>query len=325
MQYQRADLAYFPYQIEYALNHYQPHQFHIENFRNVVIGGLGGSGIAGHFVKNFFYDKATLPIEVVSEYRPPDYVDKNTMLILSSYSGNTEETLELAEWAQKREATVLTITTGGALEKLAKKNGWPVFYAESGFQPRMALGYSLTYLLLVLNELMGLNYEEKLREIAEDTKDTEYIISMAEGYFHQLKDERGHKFIILTDHHTFPVGLRFCQQLQENAKTEAFVHRLPEANHNVIESYYGDLKSHFILLNSHWHTRLDVRFDFVRELLEKNGNQVLEIPLKDHSLRQLINTTFLLDWMALLTADKKAVNSLEIPNIKALKSLLSKS
>lgn len=325
MDYQKADLAYFPYQIEFALNNYYPHHYKVDQFQNVIIGGLGGSGIAGHFVKHCFYDTAPVPIEVISNYQLPAYVNKNTLLILSSYSGNTEETMAMAEEGKEKGASVLAITTNGALEQKAQEENWPHYKAEMGFEPRMALGYSLTHMLLILDEFFGTDHATIMRDVSGNTRDTEAIIEKAENYFNPLKTYLDKKLVVLTDLYTYPVGLRFSQQMQENAKCETFVHQLPEANHNVLESYYSGLDSIFIFLNSHAHNRMDLRFDFVKNLLEKHGNYVLTIPIQSPTLSHLIQSSFLLDWIALLAADAKNINSLEIPNIKALKAALNES
>jgi len=80
-------------QIEYSISKYKKHNLSYENFKNVVLAGLGGSGIAGRIVKTYFQALAPLPIEVISDYKLPNYVDDKTLVILNSYSGNTEETL----------------------------------------------------------------------------------------------------------------------------------------------------------------------------------------------------------------------------------------
>ncbi len=325
MQYQREDLAYFPYQIEYALSYYQPHQFKANQFNHIVIGGLGGSGIAGHFIKHYFYDKATIPIQVISDYALPNYVNEHSLVILSSYSGNTEETLALAETAKGKGSTIIVVTTGGKLAEMAKTNSWLIFYPEPGFQPRMALGYSLTYLFLILSDYFELDLANPLAQVARETKDTEAWIGKAKAYFRNLSDKVDHKFIALTDLKSYPIGLRFCQQMQENAKSEAFVHCIPEANHNVIESYYDDMKSVFLCFNTQENSRVSLRFNFLKDLLEQNGNTVQEISIEDASIQSILRTTFLMDWIALLTADQKGVNSLEIPNIQALKTALKNS
>lgn len=325
MNYQKADLAYFPYQVEHAVNTYKPQVLDANDFRHIIIAGLGGSGIAGWIVKQFFYQVATIPIEVISNYQLPAYAGPQTLLILSSYSGNTEETLTLAEEAKEQGCQTYALTTNGQLEKIAREQEWPVYYAEPGFQPRMALGYSLTYLLLLLGDLFNHPLEDVLRRVSNDFRDTEFFIEQAREYFAGFEPYLDHKIIVVTDSFTQPVGLRFCQQMQENAKTEAFLHEIPEANHNVIESYYGNVKSVFLFLDSGSNERNTLRFGFLKDLLQEHQNPVVTMPLNDRQITNVLRTIFLLDWVALLMADAKQVNSSEIPNIQTLKQVLAEA
>lgn len=323
MQYQKEDLAYFPSQIEYAINAYKPQGITANDYANVVVAGLGGSGIAGLIVKQLFYQQATIPIEVIGNYELPAYANSSTLLILSSYSGNTEETLSIAEEAIERGCRTCVITANGHLEEVAIKQEWPIFYPEPGFQPRMALGYSLTYLMLLLGEVFGHSMEQTLRTLSDELRDSSYFIEAARKYFALYRPHLEQKVAVVTDNFTYPAGVRFCQQMQENAKKEAFVHQIPEANHNVIESYYGNVHSIFVFLNSGKIKRNNLRFNFLRDLLENQGNPVIEASLDGFQTQGMIKLIFTLDWLALLTAEARNVNSLEIPNIKALKSNLA--
>lgn len=323
MQYQKEDLAHFPYQIEYAINAYKPQGFSASDYANVVIAGLGGSGIAGWIVKQLFYHKATIPIEVIGNYELPAYANSATLLILSSYSGNTEETLAIAEEAKERGCSTCVMTTNGHLQEIAIRQEWPIFYAEPGFQPRMALGYSLSYLMLLLGDLFGHPMEQTLRKISDELRDSSYFIEVAKKYFAQFHPYLDQKVAVVTDDFTYPAGVRFCQQLQENAKKEAFVHQIPEANHNVIESYYGNVQSLFVFLNSGKVQRNILRFNFLKDLLANQENPVIEVSVDGSQTRDMLRLIFTLDWIALLSADARNVNSLEIPNIQALKSKLA--
>src|SRR5687767_11733674 len=100
MKYQGKDLATFSQQIEFAIDQYRPHGFNVNEFDNVLLCGLGGSGIAGRIVKNYFLDGFPLPVEVISDYVLPAYVGPRTLAVMCSYSGNTEETLAMYDIAR---------------------------------------------------------------------------------------------------------------------------------------------------------------------------------------------------------------------------------
>ena len=166
MNEQHEALKKFNHQINYAVNNYSGHGLKAENFSNVLIGGLGGSGIGGRITKTIFMDKFPLPVEVIADYRLPAYVNEKTLVILASYSGNTEETLTQFDEVKKRGSKVIILTSGGRLADLAKENNLKTYFLETGFQPRMALGFSLTYLVQIFAELMGQEIKAELIRIA---------------------------------------------------------------------------------------------------------------------------------------------------------------
>src|SRR6185312_13163726 len=117
---------------------------------NVVICGLGGSGIGGTIVKETVLHEATVPIEVMKTYVLPRYVNENTLVICSSYSGNTEETLESFSVALQHKAHIVCVTSGGKLLDMAKESGCDAIVIPGGMPPRACLGYSLTQLFHIL-------------------------------------------------------------------------------------------------------------------------------------------------------------------------------
>ena len=323
MKYQQSFLEKFPEQVNYAIDNYVRHNLSIDNISNILIGGLGGSGIAGRIIRSFYQNACPVPVDLVSDYNLPAYVDNSTLVILCSYSGNTEETLSMYIEAMERQSSMLVITTGGLLFELAQENNVQIYLAEKGFQPRMALGYSLTYLALVFSELLRQNHHNNIRSFAKGLKAKENYLGRAQELFELVKNDVDKKMIIVGDPYSLPIGLRFAQQLQENAKSEAFVHELPEANHNVIETYYGKLDSVFLFIDSCQNVKTSNRFEFLKSLLEKNGQNVFSMNLHGFALRDIYEVIYILDWLSLLIADAKGVKSDEIENINALKVFLS--
>jgi len=323
MKYQAEALSKFSSQIKFALDNYKPHGLKVENFENILLCGLGGSGIAGRIVKSYFFGVSQLPVEIISDYTLPAYTSAKTLCIVSSYSGDTEETMSMYDAAKKNNATIIAISTGGLIGKKAHEDKVTFYTAVKGFSPRMALGYSLTYLLLALGELFGKNMRPELESAANRLADTKPYIAESEKLISVLKPHYKKKFVIITDEQSGPVGLRFCQQLQENAKAEAFIHELPEANHNVIETYYGIIDSAFIIIDSHVHPKTSARFSFLENLLQQNGCFVLRYDMHAHQLQSLLDTIYNFDWLSLQVADLKGVNSVDIQNINKLKNFLA--
>jgi glucose/mannose-6-phosphate isomerase len=325
MKYLGKELIQFSSQIKYTLTNYHPHHLKSTDFSNILICGLGGSGIAGKIVKKFLQDKIALPIEIVSSYTIPEYANAKTLVIVSSYSGDTQESLAMYEQAKNKNCQLTVLATGGKLIELAKRDNTAYFLTETGFQPRMALGYSLTYLLLFLLDLTDKRHEVDFDLLVQQLTPFENFQQQARILANYFSQTVRNKFIIVADDKFEAVAVRFAQQINENAKLEAFVTILPEANHNVLESYYGTTNSNFILLTTDVNLRINSRFLFIKELLKKNKETIQEIFIEDASLNSVLKTTYLLDWYSLHLADMVGAVSNKIDNILQLKSYLSKT
>jgi glucose/mannose-6-phosphate isomerase len=309
-------------QVRYALSQYIPHGLRAEQFKNIIIAGMGGSGIGGQLVRNIFASSAPIPIITVAGYELPAFASKDTLLILGSYSGNTEETINILEQGVQRGSSMIGLTSGGKLKEKCEEHQIKCYLLQDGFQPRMALGFSLTFLLLILGELTSREVKTDIEEaIAKIDSDNE-LINYATQIFEQIKTKATTKFIIITDNDYEALGIRFAQQIQENAKHEAFVHALPEMNHNVIESYYGTLQSVFFFIHSHTHGRIDARFEFLTNLLEVENHKVVHFITENFGIRQVYELNYVLDWLSLMVADHRRVDSLNVPNIASLKDFL---
>lgn len=316
-------LKTFYKQLEYVLANYEKHNLNLADYSNIVIAGLGGSGIGGQLTKSYFINQMSIPVDTVSDYNLPAFVSDKTLLILCSYSGNTEETLSVFEQGKNKGCKMLVVTGGGQLMELAKANNLKYYTVESGFQPRMALGYSFGFLLKIFAELVHHDIDGEFAEVIENLQNQDEHQQDAEGILKRFSSTLDNKYVIIADAAFAAVGIRACQQLQENGKKEAFIHVLPEANHNVIESYYGKLDTNFILLNSNTHERVDTRFEFINGLLEKDNNKVIHIAVEEPTLKMIFAVIHKLDWLSIRISEETGQNPMEIENIISLKDFLS--
>jgi glucose/mannose-6-phosphate isomerase len=318
-------LRKFSHQITFALSNYSNHGLNFGDYTNVIIGGLGGSGIGARITKTWFVDSFPLPVDIVSNYHLPAYADTKSVVILCSYSGNTEETLSIYEEARTAGCKMIVITTGGKMEELATQHGIKIYKGEAGFQPRMALCYSLTSLLMIFAELKGEaeTMSENLNRVASRVNENGVNYEQeAYDLLDMVKKQIPNKVIVVADPWLEGVGLRFCQQIQENAKHEAFLHVLPEANHNVIESYYGNIPAVYFFLRSGNNQRIESRFDFLTSLLEVEYHKVINLVLDEYDLGSVLALIYRLDAFSLYLADLRQVNALDVPNIASLKEFL---
>lgn len=324
-----SSLKDFTDQIRFSLDNYHSHGIGSSDLSHVVIAGLGGSGIAGAITRAWAFDKMSIPVDMIGDYHLPKYISDKTLVVLNSYSGNTEETLSMLEDAEASGARILILSSGGKITEIAEKKSYPLYKIESGFQPRMTIGYGLTYLLQILSELMDGEYSlDSTREELEETirffeENNDRQEGSAEQIFQFFSSSLKNKFVILADREFYPVAVRFTQQLNENAKLEGFAHVVPESNHNVIESYTDRLPTNFILLYSIMNYRVEARFDFLASHLELENNKVLPMRIPEYNIQTIFDITYRLDWVSVLIANELGAPLMEVPNIMDLKEYLS--
>ena len=139
-----------------------------KSIRNVIVTGLGGSAIGGDVLRAFSAENIRVPFLVNRHYFLPAFVDESTLVIVASYSGNTEETLAVYKDAMRRRAQIVCISSNGTLEKLARKNRHPLITIPKGYPPRVALGFSFFPMLMLLAELKLIpSPERQIKETIE--------------------------------------------------------------------------------------------------------------------------------------------------------------
>ncbi len=294
--------------------------------QNVLIAGLGGSGIGGNIVAEYVEPTCTAPIKVVKAYICPSFTNKNTLFIASSYSGNTEETLEVTYQAHKAGAHVVCITSGGLLAEFANKNKLDLILVPAGFPPRSCLGYSLTQLLNVLYFHKLIN-ENPLPFIANATQllitEQESIKTEATQIAQKLKN----KLPIIYTLSNEGVAVRLRQQFNENAKVLCWHHVIPEMNHNELVGWVEKHENMVVLLlrnKSDFH-RNEFRYTICKNTFEKYSHEVIEITSKGKSvLEEIVYSIHLGDWISIFLAELNQVDAMNIDIINYLKSELNK-
>jgi glucose/mannose-6-phosphate isomerase len=317
-------LESFSEQIDYVLQNYVRHD--ISDIDNIVLGGLGGSGIGAEFTRTFFYEVSDKNITVVSDYHLPNYVNTKTLLVLASYSGDTEETLHMLEEGLQAGCKIICITSGGVLASTAKENNIPLYNVPDGYQPRMAFGYSCSYNMLIVAEALGLDgimselkqSVEKFKEAADWKKQAEQL---ADFYGNTLDN----KFVIVADRNAQPTAVRLAQQIQENAKLEAYVNVLPENNHNALETYYTSVPSNILILDGNSNERVNLRFKFFKSILSKYNIPFSSITFDGAVVSEIFKTVHILDWFSIFVSNKVNADNMQVKNISELKTFLKEN
>ncbi len=299
--------------------------------RNIVVSGLGGSGIGGSIAKSLVFNDLEVPIEVVKSYEIPKYVDKYTLLIACSYSGGTEETLAAVALAGMRGAKIACVTTGGKLHEIAVSKGYDIAkMPQEEPCPRAYLGYSLVQILylLVHYQLISNNFRNQIKAAYTlITEQKETIKQMADDIAKKLHNKLP---IIYTDNNLAPLATRFQQQINENSKQFCHTNVFPEMNHNELVGWVNPpqiLKnSAVILVNSTFNNpRVNVRMNISKEIFARLTDTILEIELEGTSLvEQTFYFVHLTDWVSYYMALENGADPYEINVINHLKNELAK-
>ncbi len=301
-------------------------------FRNIIISGLGGSAISGDLIGNFLKDDLKLPFFVNRNYTLPEFTDKDTLLVISSYSGNTEETISVLEEGIKKKCPMICVTTGGKIGEMAGKNEIPIVKMKPGFQPRYALGSSFFSLLKVFVHL-GLipPHDEiviKIRNLWEQ-KGKEYSAENNIAYNCAEQLIGFIPVIYSAADITSAAGYRFKCQLNENSKLHSFHNIIPELNHNEIIGWESFNSNQFNaklinILDQSYHPQVKKRFEITTELAVKKGLEYMNIESEEEDFKvRLMDLIYLFDWITYYTAVLRGFDPSEIDNIYTLKERLS--
>jgi glucose/mannose-6-phosphate isomerase len=303
----------------------------------VVVVGMGGSAIGGDLIRALLLPECGVPIIVHRDYGLPAYVDERSLVIACSYSGNTEETLLGFDLAVERGARVVSVTTGGELERRSKDLGLPVCLYEYETQPRAALGYSLMIPLGLLGSV-GL-VRDKTADVAEaaavmrgwqqEINETVPVaINTAKALATQLE---GHVPVVYGAEHLSEVARRWKGQFNENSKSWGVFDVLPELNHNTVVGYplpedLAPLVVVVLLTSTLNHPRVQLRFDITRELLQRHGIAWTMIEARgDSALAQVMSVIHFGDYVSYYLAMLNDVDPWSIGNIDLVKKRLQAS
>jgi glucose/mannose-6-phosphate isomerase len=295
---------------------------------NVVITGLGGSGIGGKIVSHLVEKNANVPVSVNNKYFIPEYVGPQTLVIVSSYSGNTEETINCMEEAMRKGAKITCITSGGKIAELAKENNFDLIEVPGGLPPRSCLGYSLTQLLFILafHNISDDGFKSKLMSSINLIMDEKTSIMVeAKAIAAKLVDKTP---VIYSTASSEGIAIRLRQQLNENAKILCWHHVFPELNHNELVGWRekNENLAVIILRNAHDYERNQTRIEISKNVFAKYTSTIIEVYSKGESIIE--NAIYLIhigDWISYFLAEIKGIDPVEVKIIDFLKGELAKS
>jgi glucose/mannose-6-phosphate isomerase len=330
-------LANFPAQLEeaFAIGSAITLPDELKSVDNIIITGLGGSAVGGDLLRSYLQYDIKLPIIVNRNYNLPAFADKNTLVIVSSYSGGTEETLSAYEDAKSKGCKILCISSGGQLSNMADNEGYYIIKLPKGYQPRCALAFSFIPLLMLM---------VKLGFISERDSDIKGLISrMKEKSAQYITVDEDNNPSIKLAHHIeakIPViyssadildvvNYRWRCQLNENSETLAFGNLLPEMNHNEIVGWRKnpEILRKFVtiyLKDRDDNPRIQKRMEIMKEIIKPYRELELTIESEGNTkLERIFDLIYLGDWISFYLAIFYKADPSEIENINILKSKLT--
>lgn len=295
--------------------------------RNIVICGMGGSGIGGRLVGAWVRDEIKVPIYYAHDYTLPAFVSENTLVIGSSYSGNTEETLSTIHEAIAKKAHIIGVCSGGELQEICASNNFDCVIVPGGNPPRTALAFSLVQLLHIFSQL-GLVSSERLNEMEAGRK---LIVDNQTSIKTEAREMaaflKGNVGVIYGTTAYEPVLIRARQQFNENGKLLCWHHVLPEMNHNELVGWGGGDERFASLFfeTEDMHPRNARRLEITKARIAQMSSKNLVVKAKGNSrIERSIYLINLVDWASLYLAEIKSVDPIDIAIIDYLKSELAK-
>ncbi|MBI3589743.1 MAG: hypothetical protein HY093_05035 [Candidatus Liptonbacteria bacterium] len=313
----------------------------IENAKNLrpaenfIVAGMGGSALAAELLKTAHPE---LNLIVWKSYDLPSvrrslgagnpsktyHLKPNTLLVASSYSGSTKETLSAFESARKRKLNIAVLTVGGKLLALAKKYKVPyIQMPETGIQPRMSAGLNL----VSLAQFIGLKDQPQIHSLAKSLK-PEIWRAKGKALSENLWDQVP---VIYSSAQNFPIAMNWKIKFNENAKIPSFANFFPELNHNEMTGF--DVKKTTANLSSNLHLifledgadhpRIKRRFAVTKKLLTEKGINLSEIPISGkNTWEKIFSSTLLADWTSFYLAKYYGVDPEQVPMVETLKKLI---
>jgi len=275
------------------------------SLNNIIICGMGGSGFPGDVVKSLLFD-SKISITTIKGYKLPGFVNSSTLVLVNSYSGDTEETISAYRDALKRNAKIVVLTSGGKLKIFVdqdnQKHKIPLILIPKGLPPRNAIGY---FVFAILGSLQNKALKNKAKEIVE-----------------QIENKLP---VIYTSQRLEGVALIWKQAFNENANIFSFYNVFPELNHEEIMAFKNPRQDLFFIFirDEKDNPQINKRIDLTKELLKKTGMKSIELRLTDISLMvKTFVAIYIGDLVSYYLAKKYDVDPLNTDLIKDFKKRL---
>lgn len=303
--------------------------------KNIIINGLGGSAIGGDLIRSYTHYNSTVPVYINRNYHLPGFAGKDTLSVISSYSGNTEETISAYKESKNKECRIICVSSGGKVEKMALEHKDRFIKIPGGLQPRCALGYSFFVLLTVLSEFPFLSLENgNIKNVIENIKRDSEIYSLFDPEKNKAIKIAGQLYnklpVIYSSNDILDVvNLRWRGQISENAKQLAYGNVYPEMNHNELVGWEKnrDILNKIIVVflkDIDDNERIKMRMEITEEIYKKHASDVISVSGEGETrLERIFNLIYLGDWVSYHLALLNKVDPTPVDAITYLKEKLT--
>lgn len=307
----------------------------------VIVLGMGGSAIGADVVRSVFASELKVPVQIVNGYNPPSFVDSKTLVIASSYSGNTEEVESAAKQASAKKAKVVIISAGGNLQKFARKNKLPalIFSTKNNpcGSPRMGLGYSVVGQLAIFAKLGFLRVGSKdIALIIKTINKYEAIFGVKNlvknNFAKQVAQKARERSVwYVASEHLLGNAHVAANQMNENGKRFGGYFALPELNHHLLEGMLNPKSNRdtllFVLIESKlYHSRNQKRYGITKKVLDKNNIQNISYVCQEkNKLEQMCEVLVLSGYISYYAALVTGIDPTAIPFVDFFKDQMSRA
>jgi glucose/mannose-6-phosphate isomerase len=267
------------------------------NVKNIVFSGMGGSGLGAQITFHLFKTKLTVPFYINNDYSLPEFANEDTLVILSSYSGSTEETLASANEAIKKGCKITGLTTGGKLKELFEKHNFPYVKIDPknnpAGQPRLGTGYATFGLIAIFTKIgvVNLNEAEIIEYLNSAKEKKEISKSKAQDLANKLLNSVP---VIFVSEHLVGNAHVIRNQFNETSKSFAAYSPIPELNHHLLEGLKNpeNKNLHVLFICSDLYSeKTTKRIELTKDVVSKNGIPYSEYKAEgDTTLSQVLNT-----------------------------------
>jgi len=279
----------------------------LKSYKKIFVAGMGGSHLAADLIKSI-YPKINLTIH--SNYGLPLGVDKDSLLIVSSFSGNTEEVIDALNCAIKKKIPTITISSGGKIIDLSKKNSLPfIQLPDNSLPPRLAMGYSLVAFLKILNKKINIEIDNS--KIEKEGK------KIAEKVYNTIP-------LIYSSEKNKAIANIWKINFNENAKNPSFINVFPELNHNEMVGFLKNNNqfSFIFIEDENDHPRIKLRMNIFKKIYNKFNIETIKSEEKD-IWNKTIYLVLLSIWTSYYLALKNNVEPGKVEVIENFKKELS--